>query len=77
MSNTIKRIQSETPPFFKRMRPWAFFISAMAASIAGVTAGIPGVPAWVSLVFAGIGTVAGTAAAFTYLPTTDSNLSEQ
>lgn len=77
MSNLSKRIKSETPPFFKKMRPWAYFIAAVAASVSGVTAGIPLCPQWVTLIFAGIGTVAGTIAAFTYLPTTDPTLSKQ
>lgn len=77
MNTTIKRIQSDTPPFFKRMRPWAYFIAAIAGSMAGVTKGFPGCPEWVTLIFAGIGTIALAMAGFTYLTTTDPDLAKE
>lgn len=77
MSTTTDRLQSDTPPYFKMIRFWAYFISVLMGAMTGVLAPIVGVPDWIKLTTGGIATVALAIAGFTYLTTTDPTISKE
>jgi hypothetical protein len=78
LSEVIKRVGSETPPFFRKIRIYAWIASIVIGSITtGIaTAGIA-LPLWAVIVMASLGSACVTLAGASSLPTTDRSIIRQ
>jgi hypothetical protein len=78
LSEVIQRVGSESPPFFKKLRMYAWIASLAIPAITGAfyTAGIT-IPVYIVIVVSALSTFCAGVASSSHLPTTDKNIQEK
>jgi hypothetical protein len=78
LSEVIKRVGSETPPFFKKLRIYAWIAGLVigSATTSVLSAGIA-LPVWAIVLVTFAASVCGGIATASYLPTSDKQTQEE